>query len=70
MGVTRARMTQLMNLLLLAPDIQEQVLNLPAVGKGREPVAEHNLRWVAVEPDGALQREAWAEFPPACVLRA
>jgi hypothetical protein len=65
LGVTRARMTQLLNLLLLAPDIQEQVLNLPAVEKGREPVAEHNLRRVAVEPDWARQREEWAEFTRA-----
>ena len=28
-GVTRARMTQIMNLLNLAPDIQEQILFLP-----------------------------------------
>ena len=33
--VTRARMTQIMNLLLLAPDIQEAILFLPPVTRGR-----------------------------------
>lgn len=62
LGITRARTTQLLNLLLLAPDIQEQVLNLPVMEKGHEPVAEHNLRRVATEPDWAKQREEWAEL--------
>jgi len=35
-GLTRARLTQIMNLLLLAPDIQEEVLNMEAeVGRSR-----------------------------------
>lgn len=41
--LTRARVTQLMNLTLLAPDIQEQVLFLEAVD-GREPMSERDLR--------------------------
>jgi len=57
--VTRARMTQIMNLLLLAPDIQEAVLNLPAVERGREPIVESHLRSVAAETDWRLQRQAW-----------
>ena len=35
-GVTRARMTQIVNLLLLAPEIQEAILDLPPVTYGRE----------------------------------
>jgi hypothetical protein len=31
LGVTRARMTQIMNLLLLAPAIQEAILGLPLI---------------------------------------
>jgi len=42
--VTRARMTQIMNLLNLAPDIQESILFLPARTQGRETIAERNLR--------------------------
>jgi hypothetical protein len=37
--VSRARMTQIMNLLYVAPDIQEHILFLPAVRSGREPRA-------------------------------
>ncbi|MBK8481849.1 MAG: hypothetical protein IPL40_11820 [Proteobacteria bacterium] len=51
--LTRARITQLMNLTHLAPDIQEQVLFLEAVD-GREPMSERDLRRVL----GSL---AWEE---------
>ena len=36
--VTGARMTQIMNLLHLAPDIQEAILHLPRVMEGRDPI--------------------------------
>jgi hypothetical protein len=36
--VTRARVSQIMNLLYLAPDIQEAVLFLPRTERGRAPV--------------------------------
>lgn len=45
--VTRARMTQIMNLLNLAPDIQEAILFRPARIEGRERIAERNLRPLA-----------------------
>ena len=45
-GFTRARITQILNLLLLAPDIQEFVLGLEAVD-GKEPMSERALREVA-----------------------
>ena len=35
--VSRARLTQIMNLLGLAPDIQEAILHLPVVQEGRDP---------------------------------
>lgn len=57
--VTRARMTQIMNLLLLAPDIQEAVLNLPVVERGREPIAETHLRSVVQEVCWEAQRQIW-----------
>ena len=46
LGFTRARVTQLLDLLLLAPDIQEQVLGMEAVD-GVEPIGERALRGVA-----------------------
>src|SRR5262249_58227095 len=36
--VSRARVTQIMNLLLLAPDIQETLLFLPRTERGRDPL--------------------------------
>jgi len=41
------------------------MLYLPATEKGRAPVAEHNLRRVATEPDWARQGEAWVEYVQA-----
>lgn len=46
-NVTRARMTQIMNLLMLAPEIQEQLLFLPRVEAGREEVCLRDLQSVA-----------------------
>ena len=42
--VTPARLSQVMGLLMLAPDIQEAILMLPKVHEGRDTVTEHALR--------------------------
>jgi Arc/MetJ-type ribon-helix-helix transcriptional regulator len=42
-GLTRARVTQLLDLTLLAPDLQEQILLAEAVD-GLEPMSERQLR--------------------------
>ena len=57
--VTRARATQVMSLLHLAPSIQEEILHLPLVHSGRDPITERKLRPVVVERDWAKQRELW-----------
>lgn len=57
--VTRARMTQILNLLHLAPDLQEAVLNLPLVRHGRDPISEGALRPIAAEMDWSRQRGMW-----------
>lgn len=57
--ITRARATQIMNLLHLAPDIQEAVLHLPPVAHGRDPVTERDLRPIAAEVCWGRQREMW-----------
>lgn len=44
--VTRARMTQIMNLLNLAPDIQEELLFLPPTAKGRDGIGERAVRLI------------------------
>ena len=57
--VTRARITQIMNLLHLAPDIQEDLLFLPLTTAGRDPISERLVRPIAAQPDWRLQREMW-----------
>ncbi len=59
--VSRARVTQIMNLNLLAPDIQEEILFLPRVERGRDPIREHAVRAIAAVPDWRRQRRMWEE---------
>jgi len=58
LGFTRARITQLLDLLLLAPDIQAHVLELEAVD-GVEPVSERRLRSVTRPGNWQDQRASW-----------
>jgi hypothetical protein len=57
--VTRARVTQIMNLLLLAPDIQEAILCLPRIVRGDDTIILRKLQTVAAETDWGRQRELW-----------
>lgn len=59
--VSQPRMTQIMNLNLLAPDIQETLLFLPPVAKGREPVHERMMRRVAACCNWSDQRRKWQQ---------
>ena len=69
LGLTRARITQIMNLLLLAPAIQEAILELPPVTNGRDPVSERQVRPIAAEPDWAVQRSMWEKASPSTTCR-
>ena len=60
--VTRARITQIMNLLLLAPDIQEAILNLPKLTSGHESTTIRNLQSIALESDWTTQRVMWTNL--------
>jgi len=60
--VTRARVTQIMNLLHLAPDIQEAILALPRVKEGRDAITERDLRPIAAIVDWRKQRRAWSDL--------
>lgn len=62
LGITRARVTQITNLLLLAPEIQEAILELPQVTKGRDPVSERILRAIVAEPDWTRQMKMWRQI--------
>jgi len=54
--VTRARLTQIMNLLLLAPEIQETLLFMPATERGCDAITERELRQIVAAPDWEEQR--------------
>ena len=60
--VTRARMTQVMNLLNLAPGIQEEILFLPPTTNVRDAIPERRVRLVAAIADWHRQRLAWDEL--------
>ena len=57
--VTRARVSQIMNLLNLAPDIQEALLFLPRTERGRDPIILRDLQPIAATLDWRDQRERW-----------
>lgn len=58
--ITTARMTQIMALLKLAPDLQEQILHLPRAERGRDAVKETDVRPIATTLDWHKQRRMWA----------
>jgi predicted XRE-type DNA-binding protein len=67
LGLTRARLSQLLDLTLLAPDIQERVLFLEA-GAGTQPLGERVLRRVVrlsswVEQRAALPSSRFTTVP-------
>jgi hypothetical protein len=57
--VTRARITQIMNLRMLAPDIQETILFLPRVESGHDPICLRPLQSIAGELEWSKQRRLW-----------
>ena len=63
--VSRARLTQLMNLLLLAPDIQEEILFLPLTEASQEPISDRDMRPIVTESDWEKQRVLWQRLKRA-----
>jgi len=61
--VSRARVTQIMNLLMLAPDIQEAILFLPRTTAGRDPIREQHIRPITTVLDWRKQRRLWKQVP-------
>ncbi len=59
MGLSRARVTQIADLLYLAPDIQEEILLLPSGEKPELDVPERAMRPIARIPDWNDQRKLW-----------
>ncbi|MCG8416907.1 MAG: hypothetical protein MJE77_03045, partial [Proteobacteria bacterium] len=59
-GLTRARITQLLDLTLLAPDLQEHILLLEAID-GAEPISERSLRRLTCRVIWTDQRVCWKD---------
>jgi len=59
--VTRERMSQIMKLVWLAPDIQQEILYLPPMG-GRHPISEVAVRRIANTLSWVEQRVEWTRL--------
>ncbi|MGC6446148.1 MAG: hypothetical protein ACON5D_01315 [Rubripirellula sp.] len=57
-----ARMTHIMWLTNLAPEIQEAILFLPRVESGPDTVKEIDVRWIARVMDWGGQRGRWRQM--------
>jgi hypothetical protein len=60
-GITRARVTQILNLLNLAPEIQDHILNLPKISC-RSAVTERSLRPITLITNNDEQTIAFKSF--------
>lgn len=60
--VTRERISQIMILTWLAPDIQQAILMLPPTPGGRFPICEDMLHPIARLPLWEEQRERWRKL--------
>ena len=60
--VSRARMSQIMSLLQLAPDVQEQLLFLPHPTRGRSAPVLRQVLTVAAALDWQEQRRRWRQL--------
>jgi len=58
-GITRARVTQIINLTQLAPDIQEAILDLEPTTDPVPRFREREVRTIAILPNWEKQRARW-----------
>jgi hypothetical protein len=59
LGLTRARVTQIANLTMLASQIQEAILAWPLIATGRDPITDRTLRPIVAEPIWERQHRMW-----------
>lgn len=59
-GIAPQRLTQILDLTVLAPEIQEAVLFLESED-GVEPISERTVRGIAADVDWSKQRARWAQ---------
>jgi hypothetical protein len=64
----RERVSQIMRLTSLAPDIQVELLYLPPTPTGRFPISETAVRKIANLLSWHDQREQWRQLKRACAL--
>ena len=57
--ITRERMSQIMELIWLTPEVQQEILEFPPNKTGRFPISEVAARRVAERLDWGEQREEW-----------
>lgn len=60
--VSRPRISQIMNLLQLAPDIQEEILFLSRIINGRDRLQLRQLQPIAARLDWRKQRKLWNDI--------
>lgn len=61
-GLTRERISQIMKLLWLAPEIQMDILYLPPTPGGRFPISEVAMRKIADRLAWPEQQEEWVSL--------
>jgi hypothetical protein len=61
-NVTAARLTQIMNLTHLAPQIQTLLLFLPPVTRGKDTITERELRHITAVSCWKTQLQMWSEL--------
>jgi hypothetical protein len=66
--LTRERMSQIMELVWLAPDIQQEILEFPPTRTSRFPVSEVAVRRIAGVLDWGEQLCLWLKFKEASNL--
>jgi hypothetical protein len=64
--VTHARISQIMSLINLAPDIQEAILFLPRVERGRDTIILRDILPIAMLEDWRKQRKWWNGLVARC----
>jgi hypothetical protein len=60
--LTRERMSQIMELIWLAPEIQQEILEFPPTTKPRFPVSEVSVRRIAEKLRWTEQRDLWGSL--------
>ena len=69
-GLCRERVSQIMRLVYLAPDIQIELLYLPPTTTGRYPISETAIRKVANLLSWADQRQEWTRLKERHLLNS